>query len=307
MPGLGFVAAGYRAHSVAAPVLGFRYYGPVEGRVVAVDRSFSDRDPCHARPGRSGTRRGRTHARARPRGVARRRGTGAWLDDDRHGASQPAGRAGGAGGFDFQRLAWFDGLGAVGYSRSPALRLAPPEPRALPIARLRAAISVAVQKAIGGEAGGFGAAVLTGDRSGIRRATVEALRGSNLSHLLAISGLHMGLLTGFVFAALRYGLALIPAVALRLPVRKVAAAVSLVAAAFYLALSGGNVATERAFVMVSVMLVAVLADRRALSLRSVATAAILILLAQPEMPAGAGVSDVLHRDDRAGRGLWHVA
>jgi hypothetical protein len=58
--------------------------------------------------------------------------------------------------------------------------------------------------------------------------------------------------------------------------------VALGAAAFYLALSGGNVATERAFVMVFVMLVAVLADRRAISLRSVAIAALIILVLRPE-------------------------
>jgi len=66
------------------------------------------------------------------------------------------------------------------------------------------------------------------------------------------------------------------------PGKKIAAAVALGAGAFYLLLSGGNVATERAFVMVAVFLVAILLDRRAISLRSVAIAAIIILLAQPE-------------------------
>jgi competence protein ComEC len=108
------------------------------------------------------------------------------------------------------------------------------------------------------------------------------LRGANLSHLLAISGLHMALLTGFVFATLRYGLALVPPLALRVSSKKVAAGVALVAGAIYLALSGGNVATERAFVMVAVMLGAVLFDRRALSMRSVALAACVLLTLQPE-------------------------
>ena len=67
------------------------------------------------------------------------------------------------------------------------------------------------------------AAILTGDRSGIPQDTLEDLRRSNLAHLLAISGLHMGLLTGVVFGGLRFALALIPWIALRWPIKKVAA------------------------------------------------------------------------------------
>jgi competence protein ComEC len=81
---------------------------------------------------------------------------------------------------------------------------------------------------------------------------------------------------------LRYGLALLPYVALRLNTKKVAAVVSLGVALFYLILSGANVATERAFIMIAVMLGAVLLDRRALTLRSVAVAALVLLLFLPE-------------------------
>ncbi len=67
-----------------------------------------------------------------------------------------------------------------------------------------------------GRAGAFATAVMTGDRSAMERGAVQDLRASNLAHLLAISGLHMGLLTGFVFAALRYILAAMPRLALPL-------------------------------------------------------------------------------------------
>jgi competence protein ComEC len=92
----------------------------------------------------------------------------------------------------------------------------------------------------------------------------------------------MAFLTAFVFALLRYGLALIPYIALRVNTKKVAAVVSLGVALFYLLLSGANVATERAFIMIAVFLGAVLLDRRALTLRSVAIAALFILLTKPE-------------------------
>ncbi len=118
--------------------------------------------------------------------------------------------------------------------------------------------------------------------------SLSALLASNLAHLLAISGLHMGLLTGFVFAVVRVGLSLWPAVALRLPVKKIAATVGLFAGAGYLLLSGGNVATERAYIMVAVMLVAVLLDRRALTLRAVAIAATIVLVLHPDALNGPG-------------------
>jgi competence protein ComEC len=150
------------------------------------------------------------------------------------------------------------------------------------------AISQAVQQAMPGETGAFAAAILTGDRSAIGQDTMKDLRTSNLAHLLAISGLHMGLLTGFIFAVVRYGLALVPGVALRRPTKKIAAVCALIVGAFYLALSGGSVSTERAYIMVAVMFVAILLGRRALTLRAVAMAAIIVLLWQPEALVGPG-------------------
>ncbi len=282
----GLVLAAYRAHSVAAPVLHFRYYGPVEGRIVDIDRSFSDQTRLTLdRVVLEDIPPDRTPARVRvalhgDQGFIRPV-PGLTVIFSAH-LSPPEGPVE-PGGFDFQRLAWFSGLGAVGYTRSPVLALEPPEGRlALLAFRLRMAISGAMQARIGGQPGAFAAALMTGDRSGVERTTTDALRGSNLSHLIAISGLHMGLLTGFVFASCRYGLALVPPVALRINTKKLAAIVAIFVAAFYLILAGPSVATRRAFIMVAVMLVAVLVDRRAISLRSVAIAAIIVLWIEPE-------------------------
>ena len=98
----------------------------------------------------------------------------------------------------------------------------------------------------------------------------------------------MGLMSGVVFAALRIALALIPPLVLRVPARSIAAGGALIAAAGYLALSGGNVATQRAFVMVAVALVALMLGRRAISLRSVAIAATIVLVLRPEALMGPG-------------------
>lgn len=275
-----------RAQTVAAPVLSFRYYGPVAGRIVHVDRSFSDQPRITLdRLILSRLAPDRTPARVRVAlhgdAAAAALEPGARVMLTAH-LSPPEGPVE-PGGFDFQRLAWFSSLGGVGYARSPVRVLEPPgDGPDLFAFRLRMRLSRAIQAAIPGQAGAFAAALMTGDRSAVSAATNAALRGANLSHLISISGLHMGLLTGFVFGAVRTGLALVPPLALRLDSRKLAAIVALSAAAFYLMLAGPNVATRRAFVMVAVMLLAVLADRRAISLRSVAIAALVVLTLEPE-------------------------
>ncbi len=283
----GTCVAGLRTGIVAEPVLPFRYYGPIEGRIVAVDRSVSDKPRLTLdRVVLRDVPTGRTPARVR----VSLHGRQGFVDPEpgltivlTGHLSPPSGPVE-PGGFDFQRQAYFDRLGAVGYTRTPVLALRPVEEgrAGLFVHRARSAISAAVQRGMPGRAGAFAAAITTGDRSGMDAATLEDLRASNLAHLLAISGLHMGLLTAFVFGAVRFGLAAIPYVALRWPLKKVAAVVALGAGAVYLALSGGNVATERAFVMVAVVLGAVLLDRRALTLRAVALAALIVLTFRPE-------------------------
>ncbi|MCV2889908.1 ComEC/Rec2 family competence protein [Ruegeria aquimaris] len=291
LSGSGFLLAAARAHYVAAPVLDWRYYGPVEGRVIALDRSASDR----LRVTLDQVRMDRIAGDQIPAQVR------ISLSDDSV-KMPPGGRVMAMahlappqgpvepGGFDFRRHAWFQTLGAIGYTRTPVLVSAAADTGAfrLRLLAVRMAASDRIRDHLPGDVGGFAAAVTTGDRSGVSQSALVALRASNLAHLLAISGLHMGLLAGFVFSALRVCLSLVPSLALRLPVRKFAAVGALLVAAGYLALSGGNVATQRAFVMVAVMLGAILLDRRALSLRAVAAAAVCVLLLRPEALLGPG-------------------
>ncbi len=286
---LGYLASVYRSASVAAPVLTFRYYGPIEGRVVAIDRSSSkvlritlDRVRLER------VRKMPAKIRVSLFGFAPEMELG-----DRValvGSLSPPGGPVEPGGFDFRRYAWFDRLGAVGYSRNPVMPMRPYENagQGLWLDSLRRGLATQVTKAIGGQNGAFAAAIITGDRSRIDGEVLQTLRDSNLAHLLAISGLHMGLLTGFVFLLVRHGLALWPRVALRVPVKKIGALAALAAGFAYLFLSGGNVATQRAFIMVAVVLFAVLLDRPAFSLRAVALAALLVLLMRPESLGEAG-------------------
>lgn len=278
----GFLAAGARAHLVASPMLERPYSGAVTGRIIEIDRSQSDalrltldRVVLDMAPEKTPAL-----VRISLHGAAPLPGPGQVVMLTARlaapeGPTEP-------GGFDFRRMAFFDGLGAVGYTRTPVMLWEEPTAGTQLVNRFRLYLSRAIMAALPGDAGAFASGAMTGDRSGISKDTVAALRDSNLAHLLAISGMNMAFLTGFVFALLRYGLALVPRLALRVNTKKLAAMVAFCVALFYLLLSGANVATERAFLMVMVMLGAILFDRRALTMRSVALAATVLLLWQPE-------------------------
>ena len=290
---LGVTLASVRAHSVAEPRLSFRYYGPVEGRIIVIDRSQSDAVRltldrvvlANIPPERTPTTV-RVSLHGQQGYFAPAAGQLIILT----GHLSPPGGPVEPGGFDFQRQAWFKRLGAVGYTRTPALLLAIPEAvgPGLWLTATRLKIASTVRSALPGRTGAFAAAITTGDRSGMDQATLKALRASNLAHLLAISGLHMGLLTGFVFVAFRTAFALSSKIALHWPTKKLAAIAALLAGAAYLLLSGGNVATERAFVMVAVMFGAILMDRRAITIQAVAVAALIVLILRPETLLGPG-------------------
>ncbi|MES2434351.1 MAG: ComEC/Rec2 family competence protein [Pseudomonadota bacterium] len=280
---MGLMAAGLRAHLVAAPMLEHRYYGAVQGRVINIDRSQSDalritldrvilqNMPPEKTPINVRISLHSQDARFDPGQVVLLTASLAAPE----GPAEP-------GGFDFRRMAYFQQLGAVGYTRSPVLLWTEAAPGTQVINRLRTDLTRAMIAAVPTEAGAFATGAMTGDRAAISLDTVQALRDSNLAHLLAISGMNMAFITAFVFALVRYGMALIPAVALRVNSKKVAAFAAFGVALFYLLLSGANVATVRAFLMVCVMLGAVLLDRRGLTMRSVALAGVILLLAQPE-------------------------
>ena len=281
-----------RVNLVTEPILSFRYYGPIQGRVIKIDRSASDATRLtldNVVLSRMGPAKTPSRVRVSLHGdhTTPLFVPGETIMTTGH-LSQPSGPAE-PYGFDFQRHAFFMKLGAVGYTRNPVVGLQGSQKNwRLWIYAQRVAISRAVQREMPGEPGAFAAAIMTGDRAAMGQGTLADLRASNLAHLLAISGLHMGLLTGVIFTIVRFFIACFPFIALRVPTKKIAAVCAIVAGFFYLLLSGGNVATERAFIMITVMFVAILLDRRALTLRAVAMAAIVVLIIAPEALVGPG-------------------
>jgi competence protein ComEC len=105
---------------------------------------------------------------------------------------------------------------------------------------------------------------------------------SSLAHVLSISGYHMAVVAGVVFFFLRAVLALFPGLALRRPIKKWAAFGALIAATFYMLLSGSEVATQRSFIMIALVLLGVMVDRPPLTFRTITIAAFGVLLFAPE-------------------------
>jgi competence protein ComEC len=203
------------------------------------------------------------------------------------------------GSHDMQREAYFARIGGVGYTYGPARRLEEPDDGASGAAGggwrerlrqdlrlLRTEMSRRIIAVLPGSTGGVASALITGKRGAIAEPVKAAFRQSGLQHLLAIAGLHLGLVGGFVFFTVRAGLALIPFVALRYPIKKIAAAATLVVLTCYLLLSGAAIPTERAFLMNGLVFAAVLIDRLRISMRICALAAAFVLLVEPESLVG---------------------
>lgn len=194
------------------------------------------------------------------------------------------------GAFDYQRQAWFEGIGAVGFSFG-AVRAHQPGSAASGWSErwteLRHTATHRILEALPGPEGGIAAALMTGHQGAISADVIAAMRDSGLAHLLSISGLHIGLIAGILLLGLRAGMALVPWVALRLPTKKIAAIAALIGTGAYVLLAGAPVPTQRAFLMTAIVMLAVLADRSALTMRLVAWAAVVVSLIRPEAVLGA--------------------
>lgn len=195
------------------------------------------------------------------------------------------------GGYDFAFHNYFRGLGAIGFflgePRVGTKQAVPWRSRpAVWLEQARDGLTARIKRRINGAEGEIAAALITGAKAGIPVDVNEALRRTGLAHILSISGLHMALVAGTVLATLRLTFALLPDFASRYPVRKYAAFGALLTALLYLFISGASIATQRSFLMLAVMLVALMLDRPAITMRNLAIAAIIVIVLQPHEVAG---------------------
>lgn len=191
------------------------------------------------------------------------------------------------GAYDFARGAFYDGVGGVGFAMTPPRLVSLPAPPLafrllLRINEARWGLTLRVQEQIGGAAGGLAAAMITGQSAFVDLPDSDAMRDAGISHIISISGLHMAIVGGFAFFAVRLLLAAIPWLALRINAKKAAAIAGLIAISVYLVVSGTPPAAERAAITAAVAFGAILADRRAVTLRGLALAALIVIALQPE-------------------------
>lgn len=190
------------------------------------------------------------------------------------------------GGYHFARRAWFEGIGATGFAMGEVELLEPaPEPDGLSmrLQQLRTVLTARLQEGVGGAEGGVAAALVTGERGGIPEEVTEAMRGSGLAHLIAISGLHIAVVVGGTLWLVRWLLVQWGWFALRYDARLAAAAVAALAGIAYTLIAGAGVPTVRACIAVLIVLLGLALGREAISLRLVAAGATLILLWQPHL------------------------
>ena len=192
------------------------------------------------------------------------------------------------GGYDFAREMYFNRIGASGFvlgrirvaetPHAPSIRLR----YAMVLDGMREAIDQRIRAVLPGDKGAIASAVITGKRDAISPPVNEAMYVSGLAHVLSISGYHMAVVAGIIFFALRAVFALLPAFSNRHPIKKWAALAALGAAAFYLVLSGAEVATQRSFIMIAIVLIGIMVDRPTLTFRTLTVAAFIVLLLAPE-------------------------
>jgi competence protein ComEC len=192
------------------------------------------------------------------------------------------------GSYDFGRDMYFHGIGASGFAMGAIKTVEAPRSGgmylryAAAMQGMRDAIDARIRSVLSGDNRAIATALLTGRRDAISAPVNDAMFVSGLGHVLSISGYHMAVVAGVVFFAVRALLALFPALTVTFPIKKWSAVAALLAAAFYLLLSGAEVATQRSFFMTAVVLIAVIVDRRAITFRTLSVAAMIVLLITPE-------------------------
>jgi competence protein ComEC len=195
------------------------------------------------------------------------------------------------GGYDFARDMYVQQIGASGYalgriksensSSSPGFWIR----YASILDTTRKTIDDRIHAELTGDRGAIASALITGTRDAISAPVNDAMYVSSLAHVLSISGYHMAVVAGIIFFVIRGSLALVPALATRRPIKKWAAAAALVTVFLYMLLSGSEVATQRSFVMIAIVLVGIMLDRATLTFRTISIAALCILVLSPQAVA----------------------
>ncbi|HVY50634.1 MAG TPA: ComEC/Rec2 family competence protein [Devosia sp.] len=187
------------------------------------------------------------------------------------------------GGFDTQFQSYFEGIGAYGNSVHPPQLVARGEGTSLPhmIDAVRRGIAMKIDAVLAEPAAGIARAIINGDQSAVADEARTVMATAGIAHVLSVSGLHLTIVAGGVFWILRLLLSAFTALGRYVSVKRVAAAAGMASALIYFAISGGNVAALRSTLMILLVFGAVLVGRRALTMRNVAIAALIVIATDP--------------------------
>ena len=185
-------------------------------------------------------------------------------------------------GFDIRLARFFaDEIGQGFIWRIRDIRCPPPRKLETHIARARLKLADIFDTHMSQASGAVASALIVGVRGGIPTRVIALFRDSGLAHMLAISGLHMALFAGALYALLRILCAVLPSLVERYDTRKACASVALISASIYLVMSGASIATQRAFIMIALVFIAIILERPALTRHNVAIAALIVLILRP--------------------------
>ncbi|PIT70492.1 ComEC/Rec2 family competence protein [Bartonella tribocorum] len=285
---LGALAAKIETWRIATPMLSSNIITTLTGRIVSIESDskggfrlvldvLSTQKPAL----RHSLYRVRLSARYLPSGLA--------IGDGLYGKVKIRAFSGPVrpGGYDFSFHNYFKGIGAQGVYLGKPKKVSVSQPDGIfaitlqKIENLRMKMTQRIRLALEGEKGSVAAALITAQRAGISDETNEALRTAGLAHILSISGLHMALLSGLVLLSIRSFLAFFPVFSSYYSSKKFAAIVAFMITAFYLLLSGLAISAQRSFVMIAVMLVAILCNRSAVTMRNFSIAGLITLAIRP--------------------------
>lgn len=230
------------------------------------------------------------------------------------------------GSFDYEKWLFEHRINALGYVHaSPKNFLLEIHRWRQPIDRLRQHLAESIKQILSNSRYiGFMTALTVGVRDEITPDQWQVMRNTGTNHLMAIAGLHIGLMTGMVFFMINFLWRRTGKFMLYLPVPQAAACGALIIAILYSALAGFALPTQRAVIMLTVFLITTLLRRQLPPWNALLIAMFLILILDPLAPLSdsfwlsfgavamiiVGMSARLHTNTlwwRWGRTQWVVA
>ena len=187
------------------------------------------------------------------------------------------------GTFDYSRYAFFSGIEAIGYAIGNVKIIKKAEVKNYSkIDRIKQKIFESFYNNMHENNAAIATALFLGDTKKIDANIYENIRISGIAHLLAISGMHVGLVGGIIFFISNFIFSKINLQFIKINNKKIASIITIWLCYSYLILANSPISAQRAFAMTTLFLVGILIDRDINPLRTISVAAVVILIFTPE-------------------------